>query len=171
MLEFHGPGPCQGAAVNEDVHVSVIGAGRCNDEVRATARELGALIAARGWTLVCGGLSGVMEAAARGAREAGGHTVGILPGADRRGANPYIETALATGIGQMRNALVVQNGDVVIAVEGGYGTLSEIALALKSGRAVVALGAWKDIPGVVPASGPAHAVELAARILAGDLNN
>jgi len=151
--------------MNENTYISVIGAGRCTDEVRATAHELGELIAARGWILVCGGLSGVMEAAAQGAREAGGHTVGILPGLDRAGANPYIETALVTGIGQMRNSLVVQNGEVIIAVEGRYGTLSEIALALKSGRPVIAIGTWKDIPGVKPASDPSQAVALAAEFL------
>lgn len=147
------------------VQVSVIGAGTCGPQVLEDAREIGRLIAGRGWTLVCGGLSGVMEAAARGAREAGGRTVGILPGLDRDAANPYIETVVVTGIGQMRNSLVVQNGDVAIAVEGGAGTLSEIGLALKSGRAVVALGTWKDLPGVIPASGPAEAVALAEKQL------
>ncbi len=151
--------------MNRSPHVSVIGAGRCSREVLDQARELGRLIAGRGWVLVCGGLGGVMEAAARGAREAGGRTVGILPGLDRSAANPYIETAIVTGIGQMRNSLVVQNGDVAIAVEGGSGTLSEIGLALKAGRAVVALGGWKTLPGVLPAADPAQAVALAARQL------
>lgn len=152
--------------MNHEIHISVIGAGSCDDIVRATARQLGKLIARRGWTLVCGGLAGVMEASAQGARDAGGKTVGILPGLDRSDANPFIETALPTGLGQMRNALVVAGGDLAIAVEGGYGTLSEIALALKSGRAVIAIGSWKDIPGVLPAKDPAQAVDLAAEHLA-----
>ncbi|WP_461209585.1 TIGR00725 family protein [Desulfocurvus sp. DL9XJH121] len=149
-----------------EIRISVIGSGRCGQETQALARELGAGIAARGWTLVCGGKEGVMRAAAQGAVENGGKTVGILPGLDPRDANPYIQTAVATGLGQMRNMLVIANGDVAVAVEGGAGTLSEIGHALKHGRKVVALGAWKDLPGVIPADGPGEALDLAARILA-----
>lgn len=148
-----------------EIRISVIGAGHCGPDTAAMAERLGAGIAARGWTLVCGGLGGVMTAAAKGARQAGGRTLGILPGLDRGDANPYIETSVATGLGQMRNMLVVANGDVVVAVEGGAGTLSEIGHALKAGRTVVAMGAWKDIPGVIPASGPEEALDLAARAL------
>jgi uncharacterized protein (TIGR00725 family) len=97
--------------------------------------------------VVCGGLGGVMEAACRGAREAGGLTVGILPGLDRSAANPYVEVALPTGLGEGRNLLVVRAADALIAVGGGYGTLSEIALALKAGKPVVGLGSW-EIEGV-----------------------
>lgn len=151
-----------------ETRLSVIGSGRCDQALAARAEELGGCIARRGWTLVCGGLGGVMEAAARGARAEGGATIGILPGAERDAANPHIGTAIVTGMGQMRNALVVLNGDAAIAVGGGHGTLSEIALALKSGRTVIALEGWANVAGVVPARDAAHAVELAAEALAGD---
>jgi uncharacterized protein (TIGR00725 family) len=105
-------------------------------------------LAARGAVVVCGGLGGVMEAACRGAKEAGGQTVGILPCTDRAAANPFVDTAVPTGLGEARNALVVRAADALIAVGGGYGTLSEIALALKAGKRVVGLDSW-DIDGVV----------------------
>jgi uncharacterized protein (TIGR00725 family) len=117
-------------------------------------RELGG----RGAVLVCGGLGGVMEAACRGAKEAGGTTVGILPGMDRAAANPYVDVAVPTGLGEARNALVVRAADALVAVGGGYGTLSEIALALKAGKRVVGLGTW-DVEGVEAAGSPAEAVE------------
>ena len=94
--------------------------------------------------LVCGGLGGVMEAACRGARERGGITLGILPGLDRAAANPHVSVALPTGLGEARNALVVRAADALIAVGGGYGTLSEIALALKAGKRVIGLGTLGD---------------------------
>lgn len=141
--------------------VSVIGAGICDENVARKAYELGKLIACEGWEIVCGGKLGVMQAAAKGCTEAGGSTIGILPGLDPDEANPYIQTAIATGLGQMRNMLVVANGDVVIAVYGGYGTLSEVALALKHNKTVIALGDWKEIPGVVSAQSPSEAVGLA----------
>jgi uncharacterized protein (TIGR00725 family) len=121
---------------------------------------VGRLLAERGAVLVCGGLGGTMEAACRGAREGGGTTIGILPGLDRPDANPYVEVALPTGLGEARNALVVRAADVVIAVGGGYGTLSEIALALKAGKRVIGLGTW-EIEGVAPADGPDAAVAAA----------
>jgi uncharacterized protein (TIGR00725 family) len=105
-------------------------------------------LAAQGAVVVCGGLGGVMEAACRGAKQAGGHTVGILPGSDRGAANPFVDTAVPTGLGEARNALVVRAADALIAVGGGYGTLSEIAFALKAGKRVVGLDSW-DIDGVV----------------------
>ena len=99
----------------------------------------------------------MMEAACRGAKDAGGRTVGILPGTDRAAANPFVDTAIPTGLGEARNALVVRAADALIAVGGGYGTLSEIALALKAGKPVVGLDSW-DIEGVVAVDGPAAAV-------------
>jgi len=101
-----------------------------------------------------------MEAACRGAKEAGGLTVGILPGSDRSEANPYVDVVLPTGLGEARNALVVGAADVVIAVGGGYGTLSEIALALKAGKRVIGLGTW-EIEGVTAVEGPEAAVAAA----------
>jgi hypothetical protein len=101
-----------------------------------------------------------MEAACRGAKEAGGLTVGILPGSDRSEANPYVDVVLPTGLGEARNALVVGAADVVIAVGGGYGTLSEVALALKAGKRVIGLGTW-EIEGVTAVEGPEAAVAAA----------
>jgi uncharacterized protein (TIGR00725 family) len=121
---------------------------------------VGRLLGRRGAVLVCGGLGGVMEAACRGARGEGGTTVGILPGLDRGAANPHLDVALATGLGEARNALVVRAADALIAVGGAYGTLSEIALALKAGKRVIGLGSWQ-IDGVRPAAGPEAAVEAA----------
>ncbi len=118
---------------------------------------MGRLLAERGAVLVCGGLGGTMEAACRGAKQAGGTTVGLLPGGSRSDANPFVDVAIPTGLGEARNALVVRAADVVVAVGGGYGTLSEIALALKAGKRVVGLGSW-EIDGVVAADGPEAAV-------------
>jgi uncharacterized protein (TIGR00725 family) len=137
--------------------VAVIGPG---DEPTVAAAEVGRLIAERGAVLVCGGRGGAMEAACRGAKEVGGLTVGILPGPDRSEANPFVDVVLPTGLGEARNALVVGAADVVIAIGGGYGTLSEIALALKVGKRVIGLGTW-EIEGVVAAEGPEAAVAAA----------
>ena len=116
--------------------------------------------------MVCGGLGGVMEAAARGATERGGVAIGVLPEEDRRRANLYLSYAVATGAGQARNLAVVCSGNVVIAVGGEYGTLSEIGLALKVGRPVVTLKSWELPEHVVVASLPAEAVERAFGALA-----
>jgi uncharacterized protein (TIGR00725 family) len=125
------------------VHVAVVGASDASDDDLAVAEDLGRELAARGAVVVCGGLGGVMEAVCRGARQAGGHTVGILPGDDRRQANPHVEVAVATGLGEGRNLLVIRTADAVVAVGGGFGTLSEIAFALRLGRPVVGLATWE----------------------------
>ncbi len=131
------------------------------------AEEVGQRIARRGAVLVCGGRGGVMEAACRGAKAEGGTTVGILPGGDRSEANAYVDIPIATGLGEARNAIVVRTADAVIAVSGGYGTLSEIGLALKMGRPVVGLGTWElcqdglMADGLFRAGTPAQAVEQA----------
>jgi uncharacterized protein (TIGR00725 family) len=114
--------------------------------------------------LVCGGLGGVMEAACRGAKEAGATTIGILPGTDRADANPFVDVAVPTGLGEARNALVVRAADALIAVGGGYGTLSEIAFALKAGKRVTGLGTW-DVEGVEAVGSPEEAVETVLRDL------
>lgn len=123
------------------MRVSVIGGGTVTEgtETYATARTLGGRLAANGHTVVCGGYGGVMEAACRGAREEGGHTIGILKGDDRSAANDYVETAIATGMGNARNVLVVLNGDAVVAVGGAAGTLSELGHALDFERPVAGL--------------------------------
>ncbi|MGI5939813.1 MAG: TIGR00725 family protein [Thermoleophilia bacterium] len=124
-------------------YIAVIGPGNCSPSEYEEAQHVGRLIAMHGATLVCGGLTGVMEAAARGAKEAGGHTIGILPGHVRSAANPFIDHAITTGLGQARNLIVVSSSDAVIAVGRGYGTLSEIGLAAKIGRPVIILHGWR----------------------------
>lgn len=147
--------------------VAVIGAAGCDEEVAALAREVGRQIARRGAILVCGGRGGVMEAACQGAKAEGGLTVGILPGIDRREANPYVDVAIVTGMGEARNAIIARTADVVIAIHGGYGTLSEIGLALKMGKPVVGLHTWElrrdgqPVAAIIPADTPVQAVELA----------
>ncbi len=143
------------------MRISVIGAGDCAGEVYERAREVGRLLAERGHTLICGGLGGVMEAASKGACLAGGRVIGILPGSDPGEANPFVTCPVSTEMGMMRNYLVVQNGEAAIAVSGGYGTLSETAMALKLGRRVICLGGWTGIDGVEVAQTPEEAVELA----------
>lgn len=144
--------------------IGVIGAGVASAALRQVALEVGREIGARGATLVCGGRGGVMEAAAQGALAAGGHTIGIVPGYEHSTANPHIEFVIATGMGEARNVIVVASSDALIALGGEAGTLSEIALALKLGRPVVALDAWAEIPGPHRATNPQAAVELALEL-------
>jgi uncharacterized protein (TIGR00725 family) len=143
------------------VQISVAGAGTCSRATARLAHAVGREVARAGAALVCGGLGGAMEAAARGAAEAGGLVVGLLPGYDRRAGNRYLTVAVPTGLGHARNVLVAAAGDAVIAVPGAAGTLSEVALARVLGRPVVGLGAWSEVPGVVAASDPAEAVRRA----------
>jgi uncharacterized protein (TIGR00725 family) len=123
--------------------ISVCGPNDATQEEYATAIEVGRGIAESGHALVCGGRGGVMEAAARGAKSAGGATIGILPEYDARIANQYIDYPIPTGLGHARNAVVVASGDAIIAIGGGFGTLSEIGLALKMGKRVVHIGSWE----------------------------
>src|SRR4051794_6925670 len=147
--------------------IAVIGAGTCDHETYEAAYEVGRLIGERGAVLVTGGRSGVMEAASRGAREAGGLVVGILPDLDASTANDAVEIAIPTGMGQLRNGLVVSSGDAVIAIGGEWGTLSEIGLALKIGKPVIGWRTWElareGVPrdGILCASTPAEAVQSA----------
>jgi len=150
------------------VLIGVIGGSWCSSEEEEWAVAVGRLLAERGAVLLCGGLGGVMEAAARGAQQGGGLTVGLLPGADPAEANPYIEVPLATGMGEMRNALIVRAARAVIAIGGGWGTLSEIALAQRIKTPVVGLhdafASAIDIPRVAtPEAAVAWALEQAAR--------
>ena len=146
--------------------VAVIGAGDAPRAVCRLAFEVGAEIARRGAVLINGGRTGVMESAAAGAREAGGHTIGILPGIDLRDANPHIEFAIATGIGEARNALIVASADAIIALAGEGGTLAEIGFAKKFGKPIIALDSWPAIEGLDRAETPADAVALALRLAA-----
>ncbi len=146
--------------------ISVIGANDADAATNAAAYDVGRLAAVRGWAVVTGGLGGVMEAASRGAADAGGLTIGILPTYDAAAANSHVRVIIPTGLGYARNALVVAAGEGVIAVGGRYGTLSEIALALNFGKPVVGLHTWTDIAGVKSAADAAAAVELLAGLLA-----
>ena len=122
--------------------IAVIGAAACTLQESADAEAVGRGLAQGGATLVCGGRGGVMEAACRGAKSAGGLTVGILPGDDAVSANPYVDIAIATGLGEARNAIVARTARAVVAIGGRYGTLSEIGFALKSGLPVVGVNTW-----------------------------
>ena len=147
--------------------VSVIGPSQADAPMLALAESVGAEIARNGAILICGGLGGVMEAAARGAKHAGGLTVGILPGADAESANAFIDLPIVTGLGEARNVLVARTADAVIAIGGAYGTLSEIALALRAGVPLVGLGTWQlqapdgSKPPLIPAESAADAVRQA----------
>jgi uncharacterized protein (TIGR00725 family) len=144
-------------------YIAVIGPSEATDEELARAETVGRMLGEAGAVVVCGGLGGVMEAAARGAAGAGAVVVGLLPGRDRRDANPHVTVVIATGMGEMRNALVVRSVDAVIAVGGAYGTLSEIAFALRTGVPVVGLGTW-DLDDVIDAPDPEAAVALALEL-------
>jgi uncharacterized protein (TIGR00725 family) len=124
------------------MHIGVIGSGEPHPETDRVAERIGAAIARSGAVLVCGGLGGVMAAACRGAAESGGVTIGLLPGEDRSEANQWVTVPIATGLGEARNTLVVRAADALVAIGGGYGTLSEVALALKIGRPVVGVATW-----------------------------
>ena len=147
------------------IRIGLLGAGSCSEEVYKVAYTVGKELAEREAVLVCGGLGGVMEAASKGAYEAGGVTVGILPGESETDANPYITLAIPTGLGHARNVLVVRAAHVAIAVSGGYGTLSEIALALKMGKGVVGLHTWRNIAGIEHVSSAEEAVDTAFKML------
>jgi uncharacterized protein (TIGR00725 family) len=123
--------------------VAVVGAGECDFETTTLAEEIGRLLAQRGFAIVCGGLGGVMAAVCRGAKTGGGLTIGILPGNDPVAANPWVDVPIATGLGETRNLLVVRAAQAVIAVGGEYGTLCEIAFALKIGKPVVGVRSWQ----------------------------
>ena len=127
----------------QKITISVIGGSKSNNRVEYLAHNIGNLVAKVGAILVCGGLKGVMEASSRGSKEAGGLTIGLLPGKDKKDANPYIDIALPTSIGFARNAMVACSADIVIALPGSYGTMCEISYALVYKRPVIDLGNWK----------------------------
>ncbi len=149
--------------------VAIIGAGICEEEIYALAYEVGKLLAERA-IVYCGGLGGVMEAAAKGTYDAGGLTVGILPGNRAKDANPYIHVPIVTDLGHARNVILVRSVEGVIAISGGYGTLSEIALALKMWKPVVGLKTWPHIEGVYYVEDPLEAVDMIFDLLEGHIN-
>ena len=148
-------------------YIAVVGGGKAPEQDLSAAEEIGSLLAKAGAYLVTGGLGGVMERACRGAKAVGGTTIGILPSEDRDDGNPFLDIVIPTGLGEARNALVVNSCDALIAVGGEFGTLSEIGLALRAGKPVVGLATWQlGRPGmasspIIPAVGAADAVERA----------
>lgn len=146
------------------IYIAVIGGHRCSEQIREIAEQVGRKVAEMGAVLVCGGLTGVMEAACKGAKSAKGITVGILPGESREEANPYVDFPILTGIGYMRNALVVKNAQAVIAIDGSVGTLSEIAFALQMNKPVIGIKTW-DIEGVVQVKDAEEAIKEVKRVL------
>lgn len=148
--------------------VGVVGGSRAEPRVLQLAEEVGREIAKSGAAVVCGGLTGVMEAACKGARSVGGLTIGIIPSDNKADANPYVQIPIVTGMGMGRNVMLVKTADALIAVGGEFGTLSEIAHALNIGKTVIALETWKldkardrPIPNLVEAASPKEAVKLA----------
>ena len=153
--------------------IGVIGASRANDELLKLAEEVGQEIASRGAAVVCGGMTGVMEAVCKGARSKGGLTIGIIPSDDKQDANQFVQIPIVTGMGVGRNVMLVKTADVVIAVGGEFGTLSEIAHALNIGKTVVSLRSWqlekateRSIPNLIEANSPREAVDLALDAIA-----
>ena len=147
------------------IQIGVIGAGQCSLEIERLAEEVGREIAKKKALLICGGLGGVMEASARGAKKEGGVTIGILPGFSFDDANPFIDIPIVTGLSHARNVLVVRSSQVIIAVEGGYGTLSEIGIALKLWKPVVGLRTWDISKKIVTVETPEDAVKKAMSLI------
>jgi uncharacterized protein (TIGR00725 family) len=139
--------------------IAVIGAGIADEEVYKLAYQVGKLLGERGVILYTGGLGGVMEAASKGAFEAGAITVGILPGTKAQDANPYVKIPVATGMGQARNVILVTSVEAVVSISGGFGTLSEIALALKLWKPVIGLKTWENIPDVQYVNSPEEVIQ------------
>ena len=144
--------------LRKKLRIGVIGGSQPDKESRQNAFRVGQLIAEKGAILVCGGLSGVMEAACRGAKQAGGLTLGILPGNSADEANIYVDIPVATGLGYARNSLVAMNSDVIIAINGQYGTLSEIAYGCIYGKKIIGIGTW-DIDKVIKVKSAEEAAE------------
>lgn len=150
--------------LKKKARIGVIGGASPDSESLEIAFKVGQLIGEKGAILVCGGLSGIMEAAAKGAKQTKGLTIGILPGNSPQDANPYIDIAVATGLGYSRNSLVAMNSDVLIAINGQYGTLTEIAYGCIYGKKIIGIRTW-DIDGVIKAETAKEAVELASKNL------
>lgn len=152
--------------------IGVIGGGVCSRETGAIAEEVGLLLAEHNVHLICGGLGGVMEAACRGAKRGGATTIGILPRRDSKEANPWVDLPIVTGLGEARNLIIVQSSQAIIAIGGEYGTLSEIAVAMKFKIPVITIGGWRlqwegqwD-ENLLRAADPAEAVEMAVMLVA-----
>ena len=157
--------------IDREKIIAVIGSGQPSPQEAKLAEALGRELAKQGAILVCGGLGGVMEAACKGASSEGGMTIGILPGENRQAANPYVQIPIVTGIGYARNVAVVKSAQAVIAIDGSYGTLTEIGHALQSGIPVIGLNTWSlSIAGqadnsIIPADNPKDAVNKAIELI------
>jgi uncharacterized protein (TIGR00725 family) len=153
------------------IFIGVIGGGEVTSQISRLAEEVGREIARQGAALVCGGMGGVMEAACRGASEEGGLTIGILPGDSRHTANPHVRIPIVTGIGYARNAAVVKSSQAIIAIDGSYGTLSEIGFALQSSIPVIGLNTWslsidgKADTSIIQSDSPKDAVNKALALI------
>ena len=144
--------------------IAIIGAGKCSKKLREMAADVGRHIAENGGVVVCGGLGGVMEGAARGAKEAGGTVIGIIPSDNKNDANEFIDYVIPTGFGEGRNVVIVRTADAIIALPGKYGTLSEMALALHAGKPLVSVSAWKLGDEVKQVDDPIEAAKLALEL-------
>ncbi len=147
--------------------IGVIGGGSCTNETASIATEVGELIARENAILICGGLGGVMEAACRGAKLGGGRTIGVLPGKLKSAANVFVDIAIPTDMGDARNIIIVRSADAVIALDGEFGTLSEMAFCLKFHTPLVSLNSWKIDPAIVHATSPEDAVRKALSLAQG----
>ena len=144
--------------------IAVIGAGKCSRKLRDMAAEIGRYVAENGGVVLCGGLGGVMEGAARGAKEAGGTTIGIIPSENKADANQFIDYVIPTGFGQARNVLVVRAADAIVALPGKFGTLSEMAFALVSGKPIISVQAWKLGEEIQQVEDPLEAAKIAMEL-------
>ena len=145
--------------------IAVIGARSCDEQLYHETEELGALLAKNGYTVICGGLGGIMEAVCKGAKNAGGATIGIIPGDDPLDANPYIDTVITTGLGISRNLIIIRSAVGVIAINGGFGTLSELAFALQLQKPVVGLGTWDISDQIISVKTPFDAVDRITKLI------
>lgn len=150
--------------LNRKPVIAVVGAGKCSKKLRDMAAEVGKYVAENGGIIVCGGLGGIMEGAARGAKEAGGVTIGILPSDDKNDANEYIDYIIPSGFGEARNLLVIRTADALVAFPGKFGTLSEMAFAMQAKKPVISVNAWKLGEDIKTAETPLEAAELAMKL-------
>lgn len=148
--------------------IAVVGAGKCSKKLRDMAAVVGKYVAENGGVLICGGMGGIMEGAARGAKEAGGVTIGILPTEDKNDANEFIDYIIPSGFGEARNLLVVRAADVVVAFPGKFGTLSEMAFAMQAQKPVISVNAWKLGDDLIQMDDPLKAAEKAMELARGE---
>jgi uncharacterized protein (TIGR00725 family) len=151
--------------MNRTNTIAIIGARACDAQISKIAEQMGGMLAKSGYTIICGGLGGVMEAACKGAKANHGTTIGILPGDDPDEANPYVDIAIATGMGVSRNLIIIRSARAVIAISGGFGTLSELAFALQLAKPVIGLGTWEVSDDVIVATDPEDAIDKLKKLI------